>query len=337
MKGMQAMVGEDNMDAATDLAASEIEVLQCLRGLLDETKGEKDPGVRFRQVLTKAKTRFGGTAYTDPDMVNLYNYAIRVPTPLLDNLCQVHFAVIPAALLRVRPVDFGHVANVGSTHPYIKVSIIISLYLGAIQSGGGTLRRQSGGVAAFATGLKKDAVTKLAQDQETRDSAETFLKELLRHYVVDPKAVLTKALLHCRARFFHRVGKLLLQGWPSTAHATRTALAKIEAAYAQDLLECGAFSTGVRPQVLHAEPELVTTAGAEEKKAQGKRRRRSPCKSFQRGCGRSLRTLKPPTWSRRRGTRRTAGRRREEKTQVQGEEKSDCRAKPRRRHRSRAP
>ena len=269
-EGMQAMVGEDNMDAATDLAASEIEVLQCLRGLLDETKGEKDPGVRFRQVLTKAKARFGGTAYTEPDMVNLYNYAIRVPTPLLDNLCQVHFAVIPAALLRVRPVDFGTVARVGSTHPYIKVSIIISLYLGAIQSGGGTLRRQSGGVAAFATGLKKDAVTKLAQDQETRDSAETFLKELLQHYVVDPKAVLTKALLHCRARFFHRVGKLLLQGWPSTAHATRTALAKIEAAYAQDLLECGAFSTGVRPQVLHAEPELVTTAGAEEKKAQGK-------------------------------------------------------------------
>ena len=107
-------------------------------------------------------------------MVNLYNYAIRVPTPLLDNLCQVHFAVIPAALLRVRTVDFGTVAKVGSTHPYIKVSIIISLYLGAIASGGGTLRRQSGGVAAFATGLKKDAVTKLAQDQETRDSAENL-------------------------------------------------------------------------------------------------------------------------------------------------------------------
>ena len=102
--------------------------------------------------LAQAQTRFGGTAYTDADMVNLFNYAVRVPTPLLDNLCQVHFAVVPAALLRVRPVDFGALAKVDVTHPYVKVSVIISMYLGAIHSGGGSLRRQSGGVAGFAPG-----------------------------------------------------------------------------------------------------------------------------------------------------------------------------------------
>ena len=100
-------------------------------------------------------------------------------------------------------MDFGAVAKVGATHPYIKVSIIMSMYLGAIASGGGTLRRQSGGVAALATGLKKDAMTKLADNWEARDSAETFLKELLQHYAVDRDVVLTKALLHCRARLFH--------------------------------------------------------------------------------------------------------------------------------------
>ena len=38
-EGKQAIVGEDNMDAATDLAAPEIEVLQAFRKLLDEAKG----------------------------------------------------------------------------------------------------------------------------------------------------------------------------------------------------------------------------------------------------------------------------------------------------------
>ena len=40
-EGMQAMVGEDNMDAATDVAASEIEVLQCLRGSLTRPRARR--------------------------------------------------------------------------------------------------------------------------------------------------------------------------------------------------------------------------------------------------------------------------------------------------------
>ena len=90
-EGTQAIVGDDNMDASTDLAASEVEVLQAIRQLLDGSKRETDPNARFRQVLSKARARFGSSAYTDTDMVNLFNYAIRIPTPLLDNLCQVHF------------------------------------------------------------------------------------------------------------------------------------------------------------------------------------------------------------------------------------------------------
>ena len=160
-EGMAAIIGEDNFDAATDLAASEIEVLQALRRLINAHKAEPDSSARFRAVLSAAKQRFGGSAYADADFVNLFNFAIRVPTPLLENLCQVHFAVVPAALLRVRPTDFGAVAKIGTTHPYIKVAIIISLYLGAIASGGGALRRQPGGLAAFAPSVKKEALGKV--------------------------------------------------------------------------------------------------------------------------------------------------------------------------------
>lgn len=262
-EGVQAIVGEDNMDASTDMAASEVEVLQAIRQLLDGSKRETDPNARFRQVLSKARARIGSSAYTDTDMVNLFNYAFRVPTPLLENLCQVHFAVIPAALLRVRPVDFGMVAKLGKTHPYIKVIIIISLYLGTIASGGGALRRQSGGLAALATGLKEDAMMKLVENREAQDSAEAFLKELLQHYKVDNDAVLTKVLRHCRARLFHRVGKLLLQGWPAIHHAAQTALAKVEDKYAQELADSGAFPARVRPHILYAAPELIMTVGTE--------------------------------------------------------------------------
>ena len=65
--------------------------------------------------VSKIKARFGGTVYSEKDMTNFFNFAIRVPTGLLENLCQVHFAVIPAALLKVRPTTsarglpgFGH-------------------------------------------------------------------------------------------------------------------------------------------------------------------------------------------------------------------------------------
>ena len=67
--------------------------------------------------VSKIKARFGGTVYSENDMTNFFNFAIRVPTGLLDNLCQVHFVVIPPSVLRVRPRDFGTVAKLGTSRP----------------------------------------------------------------------------------------------------------------------------------------------------------------------------------------------------------------------------
>ena len=270
-EAMAAMVGEDNMDAATNLAASEMEVLQTLRRLLDETQGDTDPGERFRRVLAKAQALFGNIAYTPADFVHLFNFASRVPAPLLDNLAQVHFAVVPAALLRVRPCDFGLVAKLDKSQPYVKVALVISMYVGAIASGGGSIRRQAGGVAAFATSIKKDAAETIAGRQDIRAMAEDFLKGVLRHYTVDRDTAHAKALLQCRARLFHRVGKLL-QGWPSTVCAVKMALAGIEEKYAEELHACGAFSDKPRP--LHVEPAMARTVGTPQAQAGPKKRPR---------------------------------------------------------------
>ena len=174
---MAALIGEDNMDAATSLAASEVEVLQTLRRSLEDTAAEKDPNERFSKVIASAHTRFGAMAYAKPDLANLFNFAIRVPGPLLDNLCAVHFAVVPAALLRVRPTDYGLIAKLDKMYPYVKVALIISLYLNAIASGGGALRRQAGGVAAVAPSIRKDAIARLASIMTGGALYRAILKE----------------------------------------------------------------------------------------------------------------------------------------------------------------
>ena len=274
-EGMEAIVGEDNLDAATDLPASEIEVLSTLRRLIDDTKGNTDPHGRFRLVINRAKARFGTQSFSEADMANLFNYAIRVPSPLVTNLCQVHFATVPAALLRVRPCDFGQLAKIEMAHPYVKVSLVISMYLGAIASGGGALRRQSGGVAAFAVSIKKDSLDKIVANRDMRDAVESFIKAVLKHYRVQASAVLVKELLLCRARLFHRIGRVVLD-WPASDFAIKGALAKTEAKYAAELLAANAFEHP--PSILYVAPKTRLTAGTEQaqQKQDGKKKRTGP-------------------------------------------------------------
>ena len=112
----------------------------------------------------------------------------------------------------------------------------------------------------------------MEQSPVARDTAEKFLKEVLKHYPIDTSAVLTKALLHCRARLFHRLGRMVLQGWPASTHIVRTALAKVEEKYALELIECGAISASSRPQAHYTPPAMYVTKGtkaAEKASAKG--------------------------------------------------------------------
>ena len=265
-EGMAAIVGEDNWDAATNLAASEMEVVQTLRQLLSKTSSDSSREERFGQVIAQAVSRFGNMAWSSADYANLFSFVCRVPAPLVENLCQVHFAAVPAALLRLRPADFGLVAKLSSSEPYLKVALIISFYLGAIASAG-ALRRQPGGVTAFAAGLKKDVFDKIEKDSVLRETAEKFLREMLRHYAVDMTTALAKNVLHCRARLFFRIGKLA-QNWPASSHAVESALAKVEEKYAQELLQSNAFVKP--PQPLNREPVLAQTAGTAQASAAAK-------------------------------------------------------------------
>ena len=218
--------------------------------------------------MASAATRFGTQAFAEADMVNLYNFAVRVPTGLLDNLCQVHFAVVPAALLRARPVDFGSLAKLDAKHPYVKVALAMGMYLGVIASGGGNLKRQAGGVAAFCPGLNKQVLTNLATNVAWQTKAEQFLKTVLAHYKVDMAAVYPKGLLHARGKLFHRISQLLLK-WPAAEVSVASALAKIEGKYSQEMWACGAFEHA--PEPLYPAPVIVETL-VEEKGAEAKKK-----------------------------------------------------------------
>ena len=275
-EAMSAIIGEDNLDAATNLAANEIEVLQHVRKLADDNKNAADSRERFRHVYAAARLRFGDTAYTEDDVLALFNYSMRVPSPLLTNLCQVHFATVPAALLRLRPVEFGRVAKLDSPHPYVKVALIIGAYLNAIA--GKTPRRMSGGVAAFASGPNKQSLGILKEDDSSCEQANSFLKEMLKHYPVDMDQVRPKGLLTSRAKLFHRAARQLVQGWPTTAHGQADARSKMEAKYAKDLLDCGAFQAMAQPQPKHKVVEITLTAGTSQAKAKAQQEKTAASK-----------------------------------------------------------
>ena len=103
----------------------------------------------------------------------------------------------------------------------------------------------------------------MEQSPVARDTAERFLKDVLKHYPIDTASVLTKSLLHCRARLFHRLGRMILQGWPSSTHNVQAALAKTEEKYALELVECGALSAASRPQARYTPPVMYVTKGTQ--------------------------------------------------------------------------
>ena len=273
VEGMMSIIGEDNFDAATNMAASEMEVLQTMRRMLDDLKKKASgpdggsaasglsDGDRFRSVLASAIQIFGTQTFSEADLLHLYNYALRVPTSLVENLAQIHFAIIPAALLRVRPIDFGQLAAVDASHPYVKVVIIVSQYLAMIAGGAGRLCRQPGGGAVYCSQVPKKALDALKDKPEGKIAVEAFVKQLLKGYKVCIETAIPKQLLFTRAKLFHRCGKLVLS-WPSSDFASRQELARIEEKYAKELVECRAI--GERPGLFHKFPETVKSVSDEK-------------------------------------------------------------------------
>ena len=244
--GMMGIIGEDNMNAAVDMGINEMEVMQLISSELEALSPTLDHKQRFEACMARVKSHFGSQSFSDADITHLYNFAVRVPRHLCKNLGELHFSLIPPALLRCRPSDFGAVAKIDATHPYCKVALIVSLYLGA-SGGTGQVRRQVGGVATFCPTVKKEVLKQLGVDVAMKKDIEGFLKIVLRNYKVDMTVVTVKLLLHARARLFYRCGRML-QNWPASSFVVEQELAKIEHKYSNDLMQASAFRAAPEQQ-----------------------------------------------------------------------------------------
>ncbi len=255
-----AILAEDNLNASVEMGTNEVEILSFMGAELSVKAEESSAKARFQQIVQKARGRFGCSAFCDADFLHLHNFAVRVPNHLLRNLCEMHFALVPASTLRCKAAEYDAIARLDRGATYSKIALVVSLYLGGpAGESGGARRTAVGGVASVCKGISKDALKRFEESPAILQTVELFLKTLLKHYSVTNKDVQVRKLLECRARLYYRAGRLA-QAWPGTPFQTKKALAAIESKYAKEMAEAAATQGEVRRK--YAEPQAVCTGPA---------------------------------------------------------------------------
>ncbi len=118
-----AIINEDNLNSSLDMPCNEMEVLSFLSR---EIIAHKEGGVDPEDVLEKAKTQFGRKVFSDSDFKSLYAFGMMVPAPLVRNLTELHFSLVPSSALRCPPNVFKVIANIGggTLYPYSKAELV---------------------------------------------------------------------------------------------------------------------------------------------------------------------------------------------------------------------
>ena len=106
------------------------------------------------------------------DLKYLYNFALMVPQTLVRNLTELHFSMVPAAILRCSPKHFHNIAAVdGGSAPYCKVALVVACYLG--QTGDkGKVHTEISGVAALCSGVPKQALEQMKKEPDVLRRAD---------------------------------------------------------------------------------------------------------------------------------------------------------------------
>lgn len=171
---LKAIIAEDNLNASVEMATSEVELLAFMSEELQTEEFKKmEPKLRFQRLAAKAQGRFGEQSFRHQDLLNMHNFAVRVPRPLVKNLCEVHFAHIPASFLRCKTSDYNAVAGLDAKTPHCKLALILSLYFGAGGEGQQT-RGAVSGVAKLCPSMKKEVLEQLTDNSNILQTGEKF-------------------------------------------------------------------------------------------------------------------------------------------------------------------
>lgn len=101
-EAIQALIAEDNLNAAVEMSTNEVEILAFMSQEIAAAPSSMGAKERFEMILNKARGRFGGQSFREVDLLHLHNFAVRVPRQLVQNLCELHFALVPASSLRCK-------------------------------------------------------------------------------------------------------------------------------------------------------------------------------------------------------------------------------------------
>ena len=258
-EAIAALLAEDNLNASVEMGTNEMELLSFMSAELPSKSDTQSAKSKFDQLASKARTRFGATAFSDSELLHLHNYATRVPQQLVRNLGEMHFALVPASTLRCKTIEFDHVARVDRSVCYVKVALILGLYLGS----GSVTGRAVGGVANVCKGISQTVLDDFEKNPEILQTVDLLIKTLLKHYPCSKKDVHVKKLLECRSKLYYRCGRLMMN-WPVSAFEVKKSLASIETKYAKDMADIGALEGEIARK--YPEPVMVLTVKPKEDK-----------------------------------------------------------------------
>ena len=129
------------------------------------------------QVIQGVKENVGAAGFTNTDLTHMQNLAVRLGSKLVRCLAEFYFELIDSTTIKMRPGDMGAVAAIDETNGYVKVALLISLYLGVGSQG-------STSSSTNTTPPKKEMLTRLSENPDYTRKFEGFLKvwDWRRHY-----------------------------------------------------------------------------------------------------------------------------------------------------------
>lgn len=130
---------------------------------------QTNPTYTPEQVIQGVTESVGAAGFTKVDLCHIQNLAVRLGPKLVRCLAEFYFELIDPGAIKMRAADMGAVAAIDETNGYVKVALLISLYLGVGSQG-------STSSTTNTTSPKKDMLSRLAENVDHTRQVDGFLK-----------------------------------------------------------------------------------------------------------------------------------------------------------------
>ena len=220
MAAIEAIAGEDNLNAACQMEEDEMTAFMYVHMLLKTEQGSQPKVVSKADLMKKIRDR-GLRTFRIPDWEAFIALRMLWPSAVAETFYRCQFAC-GAGLVRVKPVDFETTAGLGHGFhgklPWTQMSIMLFQYCGST-----TLPKTRGpeGIAeassftghriSFAKKVNPSVIEDLNVEIDFVTSVETFVKRIMKYYVQDPGSTPSQAaVVETRTNLLVSAGRTVL-------------------------------------------------------------------------------------------------------------------------------